>query len=225
MHRFVRIPTLLAVLALACLGPRVAAASLRPSAGEQLVAQASTVADEFRQAVADDRSEAAENLRTFLPSDADVRVYHRDHRLLMVIDTNRNLPLLDKVSGERAAAAIARKVLEEKFRHVLQGTGDFRPLGGDDVRVVFMEPRAHEPCGGARLGGGAGRWGGGAGGPGTGGGACGSCPGAAGGFSSAHGSAGFGGNSWIGGGGPVPFAPYGIWSANTPTFTACTGCQ
>jgi hypothetical protein len=27
------------------------------------------------------------------------------------------------------------------------------------------------------------------------------------------------------GGGPVAFAPYGLWSANTPTFTACTGCQ
>jgi hypothetical protein len=102
---------------------------------------------------------------------------------------------------------------------VLQGTGDFRPLGAEDVRVVFMEPRAHEPCGGARLGGGSGRWGG-AGGYGAGGGACGNCPGAASGFSHAGPGAGMGT-----GGGPVAFAPYGLWSANTPTFTACTGCQ
>ena len=219
MHRSVRFSTLLPVLVLACFATRAAAASLRPFAGEQLVALSSTVADEFRQAVADDRSEAAESLRTFLPADADVRMYHRDHRLLMVIDTNRNLSLLDKVSGERAAAAIARKVLEEKFRHVLQGSGDFRPLGAEDVRVVFMEPRAHEPCGGARLGGGSGRWGG-AGGYGAGGGACGNCPGAASGFSYAGPGAGMGV-----GGGPVAFAPYGLWSSNTPTFTACTGCQ
>jgi hypothetical protein len=219
MHRFSRLASPILPLALACLTFQADAASLRPSAGEQVVALASTVADEFRQAVADDRSEAAESLRTFLPADADVRMYHRDHRLLMVIDTNRNLSLLDKVSGERAAAAIARKVLEEKFRHVLQGTGDFRPLGAEDVRVVFMEPRAHEPCGGARLGGGSGRWGG-AGGFGAGGGACGNCPGAASGFSHAVPGAGMGT-----GGGPVAFAPYGLWSANTPTFTACTGCQ
>jgi hypothetical protein len=219
MHRFSRLASSVLLLALVCLTVSADAASLRPFAGEQLVALSSTVADEFRQAVADDRSEAAESLRTFLPADADVRMYHRDHRLLMVIDTNRNLSLLDKVSGERAAAAIARKVLEEKFRHVLQGTGDFRPLGAEDVRVVFMEPRAHEPCGGARLGGGSGRWGG-AGGFGTDGGACGNCPGAAGGFSHAGPGAGMGT-----GGGPVAFAPYGLWSANTPTFTACTGCQ
>ena len=219
MHRFSRLASPILPLALACLTFQADAASLRPSAGEQVVALASTVADEFRQAVADDRSEAAESLRTFLPADADVRMYHRDHRLLMVIDTNRNLSLLDKVSGERAAAAIARKVLEEKFRHVLRGTGDFRPLGAEDVRVVFMEPRAHEPCGGARLGGGSGRRGG-AGGFGAGGGACGNCPGAASGFSYAGPGAGMGV-----GGGPVAFAPYGLWSSNTPTFTACTGCQ
>jgi hypothetical protein len=219
MHRFSRLASSVLLLALVCLTVSADAASLRPFAGEQLVALSSTVADEFRQAVADDRSEAAESLRTFLPADADVRMYHRDHRLLMVIDTNRNLSLLDKVSGERAAAAIARKVLEEKFRHVLQGSGDFRPLGAEDVRVVFMEPRAHEPCGGARLGGGSGRWGG-AGGYGAGGGACGNCPGAASGFSHAGPGAGMGT-----GGGPVAFAPYGLWSANTPTFTACTGCQ
>lgn len=221
MHRFSRLASPVLPLALACLTMPADAASLRPAAGEQLVAQASTVADEFRQAVADDRSEAAESLRTFLPADADVRMYHRDHGLLMVIDANRNLSLLDKVRGERAAAAIARKVLEEKFRHVLQGTGDFRPLGAEDVRVMFMEPRAHEPCGGARLGGGTGRRGGGAGGFGAGGSnACGTCAGAASGFSHAGPGAGLGV-----GGGPVAFAPYGLWSANTPTFTACTGCQ
>jgi hypothetical protein len=198
MHRSVRFSTLLSVLVLALFAPHDAAASLRPSAGEQLVAQASTVADEFRQAVAANRSQAAKSLRTFFPADADVRMYHRDHRLLMVIDTNRNLSLLDKVSGERAAAAIARKVLKEKFRHVLQGAGDFRPLGAENVRGVFMEPRAHEPCGGARLGGGSGRWGG---------------------------AGGSNAGSFGKGGSPVAFAPYGLWSANTPTFTACTVCQ
>jgi len=138
-----------AILA-SCLTASAVAAPLRPAAGDRVVANATAVAAELQDTIADDPSAAAENLRRFVDTDDAFRIYHRDHQLLIAMSTRRNIFLSDRVAGERQAAALARVVLQQKFAPLLDSDAGFRGLDPDAVRVVFIEPDAFDSCPGRR---------------------------------------------------------------------------
>jgi hypothetical protein len=202
------------------------AAPLTPAAGDRVVANAAIIGSEFQQRLEEPSAGDLVNFPGFIDLMSGVRVYHRDDGLLFAVSTKRNLTLRERVYGEREAADIARKLLQEKFSHLFQTAAGFRGLDADAVRVVFVEPDATSPYirGGAVVG--AGFWygapsrsnagmgsgfGGGAGG-------CGSC-------SSLGGSSlGNDGSSFIGSG-PRAFAPAGFWAGSSSQPAPCTGCH
>ena len=126
------------------------AAALNPTAGDRLARNASFVAAEISDAIADGETDVAENLRRIVDSDDDFRVYHRDHQLLVAMTTRRNLYVGDKRAGERQAAELVRNVLQAKFSHLLETEDGFLGLDPSAVRVVFVEPDAFEDCPGRR---------------------------------------------------------------------------
>jgi hypothetical protein len=130
--------------------PRAVAAPLSPSAGDRVARNASFVAAEVQDAIADGETDAAENLRRVIDTSDAVRIYHRDHQVLVAMNTKRNLFVGDKRTGERQAAEIVRAVLQEKFTHLLETEDGFQGLDAAAVRVVFVEPDAFESCPGRR---------------------------------------------------------------------------
>ena len=126
------------------------AGPLSPAAGDRVAQNASFVASEIQDAIADGETDAAENLRRFIDTDDAFRVYHRDHQVLVAMTTRRNLFVGDKRAGERQAAEMVRAVLQEKFTHLLETEDGFLGLDPNAVRVVFVEPDAFEDCPGRR---------------------------------------------------------------------------
>ena len=130
--------------------PRAGAAPLSPAAGERVARNASFVASEIQDTIADGETDAADNLRRVIDTNDAVRIYHRDHQVLVAMTTKRNLFVGDKRAGERQAAEIVRAVLQEKFTHLLETEDGFQGLDPAAVRVVFVEPDAFESCPGRR---------------------------------------------------------------------------
>jgi hypothetical protein len=130
--------------------PLVTAAPLSPAAGDRVAGNASFVAAEIQDSIADGETDAAENLRRVIDTNDAVRIYHRDHQVLVAMTTKRNLFVGDKRAGERQAAEIVRGVLQEKFTHLLETEDGFQGLDAAAVRVVFVEPDAFENCPGRR---------------------------------------------------------------------------
>jgi hypothetical protein len=219
-------PVVLAVALLAVAIAPASAAPVSPAAGDRVVANAAIIGSEFQQRLEEPSTSDLVNFPGFLDPTSGVRVYHRDDGLLFAISTKRNLTLRERIYGEREAAEVARKLLQEKFSHLFQTAAGFRGLDAGAVRVVFVEPDATSPYirGGAVVG--AGSWYGApsrynAGmGSGFGGGAgdCGSCTGLGG---SSLGNAG----SAFSGSGPRAFAPAGFWAGSSSQPAPCTGCH
>lgn len=126
------------------------AAPLSHAAGDRVAGNASFVAAEIHDAIADGETDVAENLRRVIDTNDAFRVYHRDHQVLVAMTTKRNLFVGDKRAGERQAAEIVRAVLQEKFTHLLETEDGFQGLDAAAVRVVFVEPDAFESCPGRR---------------------------------------------------------------------------
>jgi hypothetical protein len=202
------------------------AAAVTPAAGDRVVANAAIIGSELQQRLEEPSTSDLVNFPGFIDPTSGVRVYHRDDGLLFAVSTKRNLTLRERAYGEREAAEVARKLLQEKFSHLFQTAAGFTGLDADDVRVVFVEPDATSPYirGGAVIG--AGSWYGapsrynaGMGsGFGSGSGACGSCNGLGG---SSLGNAG----SAFSGSGPRAFAPAGFWAGSSSQPAPCTGCH
>jgi hypothetical protein len=143
---------MLSCLALSCVAAGAFAEPLRPAAGDRVARHSAAVASEIQDAIANDGSDAAENLRRFVDTDDSFRIYHRDNQLLVAMSTRRNVPLADRLSGERQAAALARDVIQTKFSHLLESEDGFLGLDANAVRVVFIEPDALDCCPGRRPG-------------------------------------------------------------------------
>lgn len=126
------------------------AAGLRPDAGDRVARNAAIVASEIQDAVANETSDAASDLRRFVDTDDSFRVYHRDHQVLIAMSTRKNISFADKRIGEREAAELARNVLQQKFSHLLESEDGFQGLAADAVRVVLIEPDAFDDCPGRR---------------------------------------------------------------------------
>ena len=217
-------PVALAVALLAVSIAPASAAPVTPAAGDRVVANAAIIGSEFQQRLEEPSTSDLVNFPGFIDVTSGVRVYHRDDGLLFAISTKRNLTLRERVYGEREAAEVARKLLQEKFSHLFQTTAGFTGVDADAVRVVFVEPDATSPYirGGAVVG--AGSWYGAPSrynaGTGSGGsaGSCGSCNGL--------GSASLGnGSSAFSGSGPRAFAPAGYWAGSSSQPAPCTGCH
>jgi hypothetical protein len=146
---------------LACHSFPCSAAGLLPEAGDRVARSAAMVAAEIQDAIVNDTSDAAADLRRFVDTDDAFRVYHRDHQVLVAMSTKRNISFADKRIGEQEAAELTRNVLQQKFSHLLESeeTG-FEGLAADSVRVVFIEPDAFDSCPGRRPshGGGGSNW-------------------------------------------------------------------
>lgn len=219
-------PVALAVALLAVSIAPASAAPVTPAAGDRVVANAAIIGSEFQQRLEEPSTSDLVNFRGFIDPTSGVRVYHRDDGILFAISTKRNLTLRERAYGEREAAEVARKLLQEKFSHLFQTTAGFTGLDADAVRVVFVEPDATAPYirGGAVVG--AGSWYGapsrynagiGSGFGGSSGG-CGSCNGL--------GSCSLGPNgSALTGSGPRAFAPAGFWAGSSSQHAPCTGCH
>lgn len=160
-----RSPRLTAIVALAaaCIAaasPHTFAAPLSPAAGDRVAGNASFVAAEIQDAIADGDTDVTENLRRVVDGDDGFRIYHRDRQVLVAMTTRRNLFVGDKRAGERQAAELVRDVLQAKFSHLLETEDGFQGLDASAVRVVFVEPDAFEDCPGrrpSRIAGGAGQ--------------------------------------------------------------------
>ncbi len=126
------------------------AAGLRPEAGDRVVRNGAIVASEIQDAIENDTTDMAADLRRFIDTDDAFRVYHRDHQVLVAMSTRRNISLADKRIGEREAAELARDVLQQKFSHLLESEEGFQGLAANAVRVVFIEPDAFDACPGRR---------------------------------------------------------------------------
>jgi hypothetical protein len=136
---------------LACPAALCQAAGLRPEAGDRVARNAAIVASEIQDAIVNDTSDAAADLRRLVDTDDAFRIYHRDHQLLVAMSTRKNISLADKRIGEREAVELTRDVLQQKFSHLLESEEEgFQGLAADAVRVVFIEPDAFEACPGRR---------------------------------------------------------------------------
>jgi hypothetical protein len=205
------------------------AAAVTPAAGDRVVANAAIIGSEFQQLLEEPATSDLVNFPGFIDPTSGVRVYHRDDGLLFAVSTKRNLTLRERAYGEREAAEVARKLLQEKFGHLFQTAAGFTSLDADAVRVVFVEPDATSPYirGGSVVGQGSwygapSRYNTGMGSGFGGGGACGSCTGFSGGSTS---GSGLGDAAAFGGSGPRAFAPAGFWAGSSSQPAPCTGCH
>ena len=215
-----------ALLAVSIAPAPASAAPVTPAAGDRVVANAAIIGSEFQRLLEEPSTSDLVNFPGFMDPTSGVRVYHRDDGVLFAISTKRNLTLRERVYGEREAAEVARKLLQDKFSHLWQTKAGFTGLDADSVRVVFVEPDATSPYirGGAVVG--AGSWYGapsrynaGMGsGVGGGSGSCGPCNGLGG---SSLGNSG----SALAGSGPRAFAPAGFWAGSSSQPAPCTGCH
>jgi hypothetical protein len=205
------------------------AAAVTPAAGDRVVANAAIIGSEFQQLLEEPATSDLVNFPGFIDPTSGVRVYHRDDGLLFAVSTKRNLTLRERAYGEREAAEVARKLLQEKFGHLFQTEAGFTGLDADAVRVVFVEPDATSPYirGGSVVGQGSwygapSRYNAGMGSGFGGAGACGSCTGFSGGSTS---GSGLGDAAAFGGSGPRAFAPAGFWAGSSSQPAPCTGCH
>jgi hypothetical protein len=123
----------------------VLAEPLWPSVGERVAANAAAVGTSLSQAVDDFTTLEGDRLRAAVDPDAGVRVYHRDDRLLFALTARRNLSPGEKLAAERTASSLAREVLTQRFRHLLETPTGFQGLDTDSIRVVLVEPDAYQP--------------------------------------------------------------------------------
>jgi len=230
----------LSFLFLVCLTGRLVGAPLIPAAADRVVENRASVGTEFLQVLDEASDQTSVNFRSFVDPDTAVRLYHRDGGLLFAVTTTRNITPREKLIGEREATVMAAKMLQEKFRHLLETETAFRGFDADTLRVVFVEPDAYSPYirsswstnsgAGGNGNGGFGGAGFGAGGAGAG---CSACGGAGGstalgqvsdGSFGADGQNGLGqtGTGWSA---PRPFAPAGTWAAGAGSQAPCTGCR
>lgn len=202
----------------------VRAEPLRPTAADRVVASTATVTAQARRAIDDDTSFEGESLATVIDEQAAWRIYHRDHQLLFAIPVRRNLSPREKSEGERRAAETVRIALQQGFEHLFETEQGFQGLDATAVRVVLIEPDAHDPCPGRRsvrsrhagFGGVADGWN------------CGDCGATKETSDQLSVDGGFAADIPFGEVGPprpVPFAAAGLWSAGWATAAACVGCS
>ena len=194
---------LLLLLALAHVTAVAMAAPLTTAAADGVIRQAEAVAAELERALEDDDSPQVVALRSCVDTAAGIRVYLRDGQLLFALSTTRAISAVEKSNGERAAASLARRVLQKEFASLDTAEG-FGNLDSRVVRAVLIEPEALAPVLGAwpyRSGGLHGAMGT------TGGGSCG------------------GGRFFGDGKTPLPFAPAGYWAGGSATPAPCVGCR
>ena len=178
-------------------GSMTLAAPLAPGAGELVVQQAAFVASELQEALTEAETPQAAVLRSFIDTTGSIRVYHRDGNILFAISSTRSLTAAEKLNGERAAAFVARQILQREFPHLDTETG-FRDLDARAVQVVLIEPEALQPTLAASL-----------------------RQHAA--FGNARGRCG--GRFFGDGSTPIPFAPAGFWAGGSATSAPCVGCR
>jgi hypothetical protein len=171
-----------------------------PAAAERLLERSAEVTSEFQQLIARAGDSGSENLATLADTNSpDWRLYYRDRQILFAVPSSRNLTAAQKQVGERDAAKLAAVMLQQQFQQALKlkaGTG----LERESVRVVFIEPAAHQIAAGGWSGSGLGL------------------------SSSAYGSCGFAGVHSGFAGVPRPFAPAGFWPAGGGYQGGC-GCR
>ena len=186
-----------AVLATSPLAGFAADVPLSPAAAERLLGRTADVTKEFKQLIQRAGDSGDENLATLADTESPAwRLYYRDRQILFAVPSRRNLTGAQKRLGEADAARLAAVMLQQQFQVDLQlqpGDG----LEQESVRVVFIEPAAHEIAAGGWSGGALGR----------------------GGCSQALGMhAGFTGT-------PLPFAAAGFWPSVAGGYASDCGCR
>jgi hypothetical protein len=167
-----------------------------PAMAERLLGSGAAVASELRQLFERAGTAGSENLASLADTGSpDWRLYYRDRQMLFAVPTKRNLTAAEKQQGEAQAQTLAVVLLQQRFNQLLKLDPNVG-LQPESVRVVFIEPAAHQPGGGG--------WGGG----GSGFGRCG--------MAGMHG--GFAGA-------PLPFAPAGFWPSTGPGYQGACGCR
>ncbi len=171
-----------------------------PAAAERLLERSVEVTSAFQKFIERHGDSGSENLTALADTGSpDWRLYYRDQQMLFAVPSRRNLTAAQKKVGEQEAAELAAEMLEQDFKRQLNLEG--ATLEPDSVRVVFIEPAAHQIAAGA--------WGG----SGTG-----------------FGSSGYGGCAAAGfhagfAGAPLPFAPAGFWPAAGGGYQGGCGCR
>lgn len=194
---------LLLLLALAHVTAVAMAAPLTTAAADGVIRQAEAVAAELERALEDDDSPQVVALRSCVDTAAGIRVYLRDGQLLFALSTTRAISAVEKSNGERAAASLARRVLQKEFASLDTAEG-FGNLDSRVVRAVLIEPEAvaFMVTGSAHRAGGPTRAHGVTGG-------CAACR-----------------RNFFGDGRtPIPFAPAGYWAGGSTTSAPCVGCR
>jgi hypothetical protein len=174
---------------------------LSPAMAERLLGSGAAVTSELQQLIDRAGADGAENLAALADTGSpDWRLYYRDRQILFAVPSRRNLTAGQKKQGEEEARKLAVVLLQQRFSQLLKldaGAG----LEPESVRVVFIEPAAHEIA--------VGTWG-----------ACrngfGRC--GQGGVGDAGTHAGFAGT-------PLPFAPAGWWPAAGGGYQGGCGCR
>lgn len=171
------------------------------SAAERLLERSAEVTSEFQQLIERAGDSGSEDLATLADTGSpDWRLYYRDRQMLFAVPSRRNLTAIQKKVGEEEAAKLAAVMLQQQFQQVLNlkaGAG----LEPGSVRVVLIEPAAHQIAGG-RLGD---RW--------TGAGSVG------------FGSCGVAGTDGGFAGTPRSFAPAGYWPVDGGWNQSGCGCH
>jgi hypothetical protein len=172
-----------------------------PAMAERLLGSGTAVTTELQQLIERAGADGAENLAALADtSSPDWRLYYRDRQMMFAVPSRRNLTAGEKKQGEDEARKLAVVLLQQRFNQLLKldsGVG----LEPESVRVVFIEPAAHQIA--------AGEWG-----------RCRS------GFGSC-GQGGVGMPATLGGfaGGPLPFASAGLWPAAGGGYQGGCGCR
>lgn len=172
-----------------------------PAAAERLLERSAEVTSEFQQLIERAGDSGTENLATLADTGSpNWRLYYRDRQLMFAVPSRRNLTAAQKKGGEQEAAKLAAVMLQQQFQRVL----NLKPGAGlepESVRVVFIEPAAHQIAAGA--------WGGSSTGFG----------------SSGYGGCGAGGFHAGFAGAPLPFAPAGFWPVSGGGHQNSCGCR
>jgi len=169
---------------------------LSAAMAERLLGNSATVTSELQQLFERAGTDGSESLASLADTGSpDWRLYYRDRQMLFAVPTRRNLTAAEKQQGEEEAQTLAVVLLQQRFNQLLKLDRNVG-LEPQSVRVVFIEPAAHQPGGGGGVGD---RFGFGG---------C-SLPGVHGGFTGA----------------PMPFAPAGFWPSTGPGYQGGCGCR
>ena len=169
---------------------------LTPAMAERLLGSSAAVTSELQELFERTSTEGPEGLASLADTESpDWRLYYRDRQMLFAVPTRRNLMATERRQGEEQARRLAVVLLQQQFNQLLQLDRNVG-LEPQSVRVVFIEPAAHQLGGGGWSGGraGVGRW---------------SLTGMHGGFA----------------GVPLPCAPAGFWPSTGPGYQGGCGCR